>query len=158
MVLIVRKLLCDIFSLIVKRLGGQFAPPVVFPNMYLLQTRWNLLFVTFNIIISHIFSEKFHWISSSSLQGMKIFSVNINYFHQFFGFFDNIFSQRNWWRQHISTCCCCMIMSAFLVARVSTFNLPEIGCLTIDPPEKTTLKKPSIMRVKSIGKYFIEIC
>ena len=145
--------LCEIFSLTVKRLGGQFPPPpppVVFPNMYLLQTRWNLLFVTFNLIISRIFSEKFHWISSSSLQGMKIFSVNINYFHQFFGFFDNIFSQRNWWRQHMSACCCCMMMSAFLAARVSTFNLPEIGCLTIDPQRKLPSKSPALWELKAL--------
>ena len=144
--------LCEIFSLTVKRLGGQFPPPHpgVFPNMYLLQTRWNLLFVTFNLIISRIFSEKFHCISSSSLQGMKIFSVNINYFHQFFGFFDNIFSQRNWWRQHMSACCCCMMMSAFLAARVSTFNLPEIGCLTIDPQRKLPSKSPALWELKAL--------
>ena len=50
-------------------------------------------FIIFNIILSLIllenFISKFHFKSSSSrLEDMKIFSVNINYFHQFLGFFD----------------------------------------------------------------------
>ena len=43
---------------------------------------------------SHL-SWKFHWNSSSFLEDMKIFSVNINYFHQFFEFFENSYLQRN---------------------------------------------------------------
>ena len=50
-------------SLTIKRLGeGQFDPPVVFPNMHLLEReRW--FFVTFNVIRSHIFPESFIEIS-----------------------------------------------------------------------------------------------
>ena len=44
--------------------------------------------VTFNIIISHIFPEKFRLNCSSRSEVMKIFSININYFYQFFGIFD----------------------------------------------------------------------
>ena len=41
------------------------------------------------------FSWKFHWNFSSRLKDMKIFSVNMNYFHQFFGFFDISLLQKN---------------------------------------------------------------
>ena len=44
----------------------------------------NCFVATFNIVISYIFPES----SSTLSEDMKIFSVNINYFHQFFGFFD----------------------------------------------------------------------
>ena len=72
--------------------GGriQFDPPVVFPKMYLLERerRCKILFVfTFNIIICHIFPDNIIDICQV-FQKMKIFSVNINYFYQFFGFFD----------------------------------------------------------------------
>ena len=58
-------------------------------------TAW--LFVTFNIINKSNLSWKFYWSSSNRSEEMKIFSTNINYFHQFFGFFDifDILLQRN---------------------------------------------------------------
>lgn len=45
-----------------------------------------LIFVTFNIVISHILTE-YHWNSSIRSEEIKIFFFNINYFHQFFEFF-----------------------------------------------------------------------
>ena len=52
------------------------------------------LFVTFNHYKLHL-SWRFHWNCSSCLEDMKIFSTNISYFHQFFGFFDISLLQRN---------------------------------------------------------------
>ena len=45
------------------------------------------IFVTFNIVISHIFTENNYWNSSIHSEDMKIFFFIINYFHQFFEFF-----------------------------------------------------------------------
>ena len=69
---------------------------------------------------SHL-SWKFHWNFSSCSEDMKIFSLNINYFHQFFGFFNISLLQRNRWRQYIID-----YVSIFF-----TFNPLEIGWLTI---------------------------
>ena len=57
-------------------------------------------FVTFNIIISHIFPENFIETScsevfSSCSEEMKIFFLNINYLHKFFRLFDFSMLQRN---------------------------------------------------------------
>ena len=51
-----------------------------------------LLFRDFNIIITHVFPEKFHW---SLSEDMKIFSFNVNYFYWIFEFFDISLLQRN---------------------------------------------------------------
>ena len=55
------------------------------------------IFVTFNIIISHIFTENFIEIPQVIRQSeyMKIFFFDINYFRQFFEFFDISLLQRN---------------------------------------------------------------
>ena len=55
------------------------------------------IFVTFNIIISHIFTENFIEIPQVIHQSeyMKIFFFDINYFRQFFEFFDISLLQRN---------------------------------------------------------------
>ena len=35
------------------------SPAVIFPKLYLLERGWSLVFMSYNIIISHIFPEKF---------------------------------------------------------------------------------------------------
>ena len=52
-------------------------------------------FLTFNIIISHIFSRKFNLNSSNRSENIEIFFVNISYFHHFFGFLGISLLQRN---------------------------------------------------------------
>ena len=59
----------------------------VFPKVYLIKSGWSpgfLWLLIFSSVTSHL-SWKFHWNSSSRSEDMKIFFVNINYFHQFFG-------------------------------------------------------------------------
>ena len=51
-------------------------------------------FVIFNNIKLYL-SQKLNWGSSCRSENMKIFFVNINYFHQFFRFFDISFLHRN---------------------------------------------------------------
>ena len=55
-------------------------------------------FVTFNIMVNHIFPEN----SIEITQVVQIFFFNINYFYQFLGYFDISLLKRNWWRQHIT--------------------------------------------------------
>ena len=68
--------------------------PYVFIKIYPLERdrvkSW--FFLRFNIIISHIFPENF--IETPQVI-QKIFSVDINYFRQFFGFFDISMLQRH---------------------------------------------------------------
>ena len=72
--------------------------PVVFRKACLLKRGRNLgFFVTFNIILRHIFPE-FHWISSSRSEYMKKFAVHISSFSSIFiDFldFDITYLQRN---------------------------------------------------------------
>ena len=86
--------------LILKRMGDQFNPPSCgFSKNVSSEERvkpW--FFMSFSIIISHIFFWKFRLSSSSHSENMKTFSVNVSYFYQFslsFGFFDISFLQRN---------------------------------------------------------------
>ena len=61
-----------------KKAGGQFDPCCGYSKIVFSGERVEpRFFVTFNIIISHIFHECF----SGRLEEMKIFSFNINYFH-----------------------------------------------------------------------------
>ena len=67
-------------------------------------------FVPFNIIIRHIFPEKFYLISSGRSEDMNVFFFNINDFHQFFVVFFNflvtkklMMSAYNRLRQHFFT-------------------------------------------------------
>ena len=74
-----------------KKAGGQFDPCCGYSKIVFSGERVEpRFFVTFNIIISHIFHECF----SGRLEEMKIFSFNINYFHWFFRFFDIFLLQR----------------------------------------------------------------
>ena len=71
--------------------GGKFdlllPLPVIFPKIYLPERGWNCgFFVTINVIISHFFPENFIEIPEV-VQGYEYFFINVNYFHQFFGFF-----------------------------------------------------------------------
>ena len=104
-------------------MGGQFqSPSCEFSKTVSSKKRvkpW--FFVTFDIIIRHIFPENFHWNSSILSEYMKIFFVNINYFHQNFEFFWHFLvanklmtSAYNRWCQHFCT-----------------FNLFWTDCLTI---------------------------
>ena len=56
-------------------------PRAVFPKMYLLERRWSPVLGDFYYYHKSHLSWKFHWSSLSLSEGMKIFSVNINYFH-----------------------------------------------------------------------------
>ena len=59
-----------------------------FPKVYLLERGWFLVFCDFLYYhMSHL-SWQFHWGFSSCSENRKIFSVNMNYFHHFFDFFD----------------------------------------------------------------------
>ena len=53
-----------------------------------LERSWNPGFWKPLIYHTPQLSSKFHWSSSICSKDVKIFSVNINYVHQFFGFFD----------------------------------------------------------------------
>ena len=44
--------------------------------------------LTFSISISHSLFWKFHWSSSCILENMKIFNINVEYFHPFSRFFN----------------------------------------------------------------------
>ena len=55
--------------------------------LILLETSWSPGFLKPLIYHMPHLSSKFHWSSSICSKDMKIFSVNINYVHQFFGFF-----------------------------------------------------------------------
>ena len=62
-----------------KKVGGKFDRPlVIFRKLYFLERGWSPGF----------FSRIFHLNSWGTLKNMKIFFVNINYFHQFFRFCD----------------------------------------------------------------------
>ena len=69
--------------------GGQFDPPpcCFSKNESSKEKVKPCFFVTFNIIISHIFPEHFIENSSSRSEDMKNFSVNISYFHRFSSIF-----------------------------------------------------------------------
>ena len=68
-----------------KQLGVSMWPSLWFFQNFIFYIGGNaLLFVNFNIIIRHIFFWNFYWNSSSLLEDMKIFFVNVNYFHQYF--------------------------------------------------------------------------
>ena len=54
-----------------------------------------LVFVNFNITISHIFPKDFIWNLSSRKEIINNFSVNIRYFHLFSGFFELSLLQKN---------------------------------------------------------------
>ena len=88
----------SIVSVDPKSAGGSIWPtPVVFPKIHLLKRGWNLgFFLTFNIIISHIFPEiqercDLWWYCECFIEVhqvvMKTFSVNISYFQYFSSFF-----------------------------------------------------------------------
>ena len=87
---------------------GQFHSPV-FRNMCLLEKDENLFLCDFWYYHkSHLF-WKFHGNSSNRSKDMKVFPVNINYFHRFSGFFlpslvtKNVMtSAYNRWCQHFS--------------------------------------------------------
>ena len=83
-----------------------WSAPVVFPKICLLKKGLSPAFLRFfcNFLYYHKshLSWKFHWNFPSRSEDMKIFSVNIICFHQFFGFFDISLLQRNYWRQHIA--------------------------------------------------------
>ena len=99
---------------------------VVFRKMYLLKRAWNSGFLWLLILSYHKLhlSWTLHWYSSSRPKNMKTFSVDINYFHQFWSilwiFWDFLVTKKlmtstyNRWCQH------------FL-----TFNMLETNCLTI---------------------------
>ena len=54
-------------------------------------------FVTFNVIVSHIFHENFNWSFSSHLEDMKNFFFVVNYIYQVFGFFHILLLQKSEW-------------------------------------------------------------
>ena len=58
--------------------------------------------MTYNIVISHIFSENFIDIPQIVQKIWRFFSFNINYFRQLFGIFDISLLQINLWRQQIT--------------------------------------------------------
>ena len=85
-------------DLSLKWLGrGQLNPSCsFFKNVFSRERMKPWFFVTLYIIISHIFPENFIGMNfSNRSEDMKNFSVNINYFHQFFKFFYISFLQRN---------------------------------------------------------------
>ena len=94
-----------IFNL--KRLGGsQFdSPCCFFTNVSPKKRLKPYLFVTFNIIISHIFPENFIEIPQVVQKilrlSMSILAIFIN-FHHFFGFFNISLLQRNKWYELIT--------------------------------------------------------
>ena len=72
--------------LTLKRQGCEFDHPCgVSKNVPFREKVKPWFFVTFNIIISHFFLENFIEIPEVV---QKIFSININYIHQFWEFFD----------------------------------------------------------------------
>ena len=104
------KIVNSIFSpdnckcLVLKRMGDQFNPPTPAPSCGFSKNvsseeRVKLwFFMSFSIIISHIFFWKFRLISSCHSENMNTFSANISYFYRFslsFGFFDISLLQRN---------------------------------------------------------------
>ena len=121
-------------------------------------------FVTFDIILKHIFPENFIefplvvqkiWRSS-----LSILAIFIN-FSQFFGFFDIALLQRNYWRHPIT--------DDVSIFSVSTLSRLSNNCIKLywyqmssswnmkggsnwsSPtffPGKTTFKKPNLVRVK----------
>ena len=120
---------------------------VVFPKMHLLNMWWSTTFFFFNYHKSHFF-RKFHWNFSYRSDNMKIFSININYFHRFFRIFWQFFVTKK------------LIMSAyyrwchhFFLFQSTLSRLLGVweagGCSNWPLPEKTTLRKPSLFRVKS---------
>ena len=54
-------------------------------------------FVTFNVIVSHIFHENFNWSFSSHLEDMKNFFFVVSYIYQVFGFFHILLLQKSEW-------------------------------------------------------------
>ena len=68
--------------------------PLWFFQKYFLERWWNPAFVTFDIIISHVFWWKFHWNYASLSENIFFFNINnnfifnISYFYHFFGYFD----------------------------------------------------------------------
>ena len=104
-------------------------------------------FFFFNYHKSHFF-RKFHWNFSYRSDNMKIFSININYFHRFFRIFWQFLVTKK------------LIMSAyyrwchhFFLFQSTLSRLLGVweagGCSNWPLPEKTTLRKPSLFRVKS---------
>ena len=105
-------------------------------------------FFFFLIIISHIFSENFIEISPI-VQIIRRFSPSIlTIFIDFFGFFDNLLLQRNSSCQHITD-----DVTIFFLFQSTLSRLLGVweagGCSNWPIPEKTTLRKPSLFRVKS---------
>ena len=67
---------------------GQFEPPCYFPKNASSKERVKpKFFVTFVIIISHIFPKNLIEIPQLFLKIIKAFSVNISYFHRFSSIF-----------------------------------------------------------------------
>ena len=60
-----------------------------------------LIFCDFSYYHKSHFFWKVDWISSGHSENMKIFIVNINYFHDFFGFSHICLLETNQWRQNI---------------------------------------------------------
>ena len=86
-------------NLTLKKAGGLIWTPVCFfPKLYLLKRGETLVFVTFNIIISHIFPENFIKILQVAQKiwrfSLPILAIFIA-FYQFFGFSDFSLLQRN---------------------------------------------------------------
>ena len=132
---------------------------VVFPKMHLLNMWWSTSSF-FLIIISHIFSENFIEISPI-VQIIRRFSPSIlTIFIDFFGFFDNLLLQRNSSCQHITD-----DVTIFFLFQSTLSRLLGVweagGCSNWPIPEKTTLRKPSLFRVKSFfdsqGIFFLVI-
>ena len=96
--------------LTLKKLGGQFDPPLPHPcsfpkNVSSKERVEAWLFLTFNIIITDIFPENFIDIPQVVQKMWRLYLPILAIFlnlHIFFGFFDIFLSQRNWWRQLIT--------------------------------------------------------
>ena len=102
--------------------------------------------------------------SSSRLDDMKIFFVNINYSHQLFRCFDISLLQKNWWRQHATNDVNVFYFQPTLNKLFNTsITLIDIRLVLLeiwkggqtDPSsEKNILKKP---RVKDLCKDFVRV-
>ena len=135
--------------------------------MYLLKRRWNAGFLWLLIlsIKSHL-SWKFHWNSSSRIEDMKNLSANISYFHRFLlilGIFWHflvtkklITSAYDRWCQHFFTfnilqIDCLKLYKVILILNNFFLNYEVGEWVKLNSLEKTTLKKPSLIRVKTMS-------
>ena len=79
----------ELFYFYPKKTGGVYLTPCRFCKTVCSRERLeSCVFITFNIIIICIFHENFIKVMKKNFsEDMKTFSVNINYFDQFFVFF-----------------------------------------------------------------------